>query len=46
MIAFREGGAPISQKPAKQLYLSPEKKLTRKFEEALLALHIEKDFRK
>ncbi len=37
-----QGGSTITQQVAKQLYLSPEKKYTRKIKEALLALKIEK----
>ncbi|MEM7245022.1 MAG: PBP1A family penicillin-binding protein [Acidobacteriota bacterium] len=45
-LVFPQGGSSITQQLAKQLYLSPEKKLKRKLEEALLALQIEKNFRK
>jgi penicillin-binding protein 1A len=45
-IVLAQGGSSITQQLAKQLYLSPEKKLERKIKEALLAIQIEKNFRK
>jgi penicillin-binding protein 1A len=45
-IVLAQGGSSITQQLAKQLYLSPEKKIERKIKEALLALQIEKNFRK
>lgn len=41
-----EGGSTLTQQLAKMLFLSPEKSLTRKAKEALLALQIEKQFTK
>lgn len=45
-VVLAQGGSSITQQLAKQLYLSPEKKLERKIKEALLAIQIEKNFRK
>ena len=45
-LVFPEGGSSITQQLAKQLFLSSEKKFSRKIQEALLALHIEKSFDK
>ena len=45
-LVFREGGSSITQQLAKQLYLSPERKLERKLKEALLAIQVEKNFKK
>lgn len=41
-----EGGSTLTQQLAKMLFLSPEKSLTRKAKEALLALQIERQFTK
>ncbi|KAF0247057.1 MAG: penicillin-binding protein 1A, partial [bacterium] len=41
-----EGGSTLTQQLAKMLFLSPEKSLTRKMKEALLALQIERQFTK
>lgn len=41
-----EGGSTLTQQLAKMLFLSPEKSLTRKMKEALLALQIERNFSK
>lgn len=41
-----EGGSTLTQQLAKMLFLSPEKSLTRKLKEALLALQIERQFTK
>lgn len=41
-----EGGSTLTQQLAKMLFLSPEKSVTRKLKEALLALQIERQFTK
>lgn len=41
-----EGASTLTQQLAKQLFLTPEKSLRRKINEALLAIQIEKDFTK
>jgi len=41
-----EGGSTITQQLAKVLFLTPEKSLTRKLKEAILALQIEKHYTK
>lgn len=41
-----EGGSTLTQQLAKMLFLSPEKSVTRKIKEALLALQIERQFTK
>jgi penicillin-binding protein 1A len=43
---FKEGGSTITQQLAKVLFLNSEKTLTRKLREAILALQIEKRYRK
>ena len=43
---FKEGGSTITQQLAKVLFLNPEKTITRKLKEALLALQIERRYRK
>jgi penicillin-binding protein 1A len=43
---FKEGGSTITQQLAKVLFLTPEKTLTRKLKEAVLALQIERRYRK
>ncbi|MFP3869408.1 MAG: penicillin-binding protein 1A [Syntrophobacteria bacterium] len=43
---FKEGGSTITQQLAKVLFLSPEKTLRRKLKEAILALQIERRYRK
>ena len=43
---FKEGGSTITQQLAKVLFLTPEKTITRKLKEALLALQIERRYRK
>ena len=43
---FKEGGSTITQQLAKVLFLNPEKTLQRKLKEAILALQIEKRYRK
>ncbi len=44
--SFKEGGSTITQQLAKVLFLTPEKTLTRKLKEAVLALQIERRYRK
>ncbi len=44
--SFKEGGSTITQQLAKVLFLTPEKTMTRKFKEAILALQIERRYRK
>ncbi len=43
---FKEGGSTITQQLAKVLFLNPEKTITRKLKEAILALQIERRYRK
>ena len=43
---FKEGGSTITQQLAKVLFLTSEKTLTRKLKEAILALQIERRYRK
>ncbi|MEW5734566.1 MAG: transglycosylase domain-containing protein, partial [Thermodesulfobacteriota bacterium] len=43
---FVQGGSTITQQLAKTLFLTPEKSVTRKLREALLALQIEKRYTK
>ncbi|MGD8774035.1 MAG: PBP1A family penicillin-binding protein [Syntrophobacterales bacterium] len=43
---LKEGGSTITQQLAKVLFLNPEKTLTRKLKEAILALQIERRYRK
>jgi len=43
---FKEGGSTITQQLAKVLFLNPEKTIQRKLKEAILALQIEKRYRK
>lgn len=43
---FKEGGSTITQQLAKVLFLNPEKTIRRKLKEAILALQIEKRYRK
>ncbi|MEE9530366.1 MAG: penicillin-binding protein 1A [Syntrophobacteria bacterium] len=43
---FKEGGSTITQQLAKVLFLNPEKTISRKLKEALLALQIERRYRK
>jgi len=43
---FKEGGSTITQQLAKVLFLTPEKTISRKLQEALLALQIERRYRK
>jgi len=43
---FKEGGSTITQQLAKVLFLNPEKTIERKLKEAILALQIEKRYRK
>ena len=43
---FKEGGSTITQQLAKVLFLNPEKTFQRKLKEAILALQIEKRYRK
>jgi penicillin-binding protein 1A len=44
--SFKEGGSTITQQLAKVLFLNPEKTITRKLKEAILALQIERRYRK
>jgi penicillin-binding protein 1A len=44
--AFVQGGSTITQQLAKNLFLEPKRTLTRKFEEALLALKLERRYTK
>ncbi|KKT40562.1 hypothetical protein A2W54_04770 [Candidatus Giovannonibacteria bacterium RIFCSPHIGHO2_02_43_13] len=48
LLAWRyvEGGSTLTQQLAKNLFLSPEKTLERKFWEAILAIRIEKEYSK
>ena len=43
---YRRGGSTITQQVAKNLYLTPEKSLRRKFREAVIAYRLEKAFTK
>ncbi len=43
---YNQGGSTITQQLAKNLYISPEKKFSRKIVEAYLALKLEKQFSK
>jgi len=43
---FKEGGSTITQQLAKVLFLTPEKTISRKLREAILALQIERRYRK
>ncbi|MFP4475073.1 MAG: penicillin-binding protein 1A [Desulfatibacillaceae bacterium] len=43
---FREGASTITQQLAKNLFLTPEKTLKRKFREAILALQLERRYTK
>lgn len=43
---YKEGGSTITQQLAKVLFLNPEKTLRRKLKEAILALQIERRYRK
>ncbi|MBW1982294.1 MAG: PBP1A family penicillin-binding protein [Deltaproteobacteria bacterium] len=43
---LKQGGSTITQQLAKILFLNPEKTLTRKLKEAILALQIERRYRK
>ncbi len=43
---FKEGGSTITQQLAKVLFLTPEKTIVRKLKEAILALQIERRYRK
>ena len=43
---FKEGGSTITQQLAKVLFLTPEKTITRKLKEAILALQIERRYLK
>ena len=45
-LCLAEGGSTITQQLAKVLFLTPEKSLSRKTKEALLALKIERDYDK
>lgn len=45
-MSYVQGASTISQQLAKMLFLTPEKKLSRKFKEALLAIKIERHFDK
>jgi len=42
----RQGGSTITQQLARNLFLTPERSLTRKIKEALLAIKIEREFSK
>ncbi|MDE1976759.1 MAG: transglycosylase domain-containing protein, partial [Elusimicrobia bacterium] len=43
---FRQGGSTLTQQVSKQIFLTPQKTLTRKIREALLAIEIEHNFSK
>ncbi|MFZ8861700.1 MAG: transglycosylase domain-containing protein, partial [Thermocrinis sp.] len=43
---IRQGGSTITQQLARNLFLTPERSLTRKIKEALLAIKIEREFSK
>ncbi len=43
---IRQGGSTITQQLAKNLFLTPERTLTRKIKEAVLAIKIEREFSK
>ncbi len=43
---IRQGGSTITQQLARNLFLTPERTLTRKIKEALLAIKIEREFSK
>lgn len=45
-VSFKEGGSTITQQLAKVMFLTPEKSLTRKLKEALLARKIEQNLSK
>jgi penicillin-binding protein 1A len=45
-LVFPEGGSSITQQLTKRLFLTPEKTISRKVREWLLAVHVEKTFRK